>query len=517
MNANKESRTTHSIRNARVNLLLYALTIVISFFSRKVFLEGLGDHFVGLMSILRNILEFLNLAELGIGWAVGVKLYQPLAQNNRKEITQILQFCGYLYRKVGLIILWLGIIISIGFPWFFNEAGVPIELIYFCYYSFLISLILGYYLNFHQILLQADQKEYILATVTKGLGLIKVIIQIALVWYFESIVLWILADLTFGVGIALLTKRKIEKEYPWLSINFSNLNRGILKTQQELLVKVKQIAVHKFSFFVQAGTDQILIYLLVNIQSVTFFSNYQILFGHITTLINSVFNGVQGSIGNLVAEQDKARILSVYWEYMAIRFFITFVLMTCMLFLVEPFIRVWIGDKYILDEWVLYLLILNLFVAQTRHPNDMFINAYGLYDDVWAAIAEAVINLLISIIFGSYLGISGVVLGTFLSTSIIVYGWRPYYLFKNGFQSSLIVYWRGVIKITTPLLLSFIIVVIIKKLYLVPSITISLWIKHSIILFTLSVILHGIGLFICSKNFRGLIARILNIARNTLK
>ena len=62
----QESRVRKSLLNARVNLIFYFLTLALSFFSRKIFLDTLGADFVGLTGTLQNLLGFLNLAELGI-------------------------------------------------------------------------------------------------------------------------------------------------------------------------------------------------------------------------------------------------------------------------------------------------------------------------------------------------------------------------------------------------------------------------------------------------------------------
>ena len=62
-----ESRVKKSILNARVNLLFIFLSVLIAFFSRKIFINSLGVEFVGLTSTLQSVLGFLNLAELGVG------------------------------------------------------------------------------------------------------------------------------------------------------------------------------------------------------------------------------------------------------------------------------------------------------------------------------------------------------------------------------------------------------------------------------------------------------------------
>ncbi|MFR5959044.1 MAG: hypothetical protein ACLUHA_05940 [Bacteroides stercoris] len=71
-----ESRLHKSYLNARVNVFFYLVTLFISFFSRKIFLEKLGADFVGLTSTMQNLLGFLNLAELGIGASIGYVFLQ---------------------------------------------------------------------------------------------------------------------------------------------------------------------------------------------------------------------------------------------------------------------------------------------------------------------------------------------------------------------------------------------------------------------------------------------------------
>ena len=86
----QESRVRKSLLNARVNLIFYFLTLALSFFSRKIFLDTLGADFVGLTGTLQNLLGFLNLAELGIGSAIGYVLYKPLFDHDETKINEIM-------------------------------------------------------------------------------------------------------------------------------------------------------------------------------------------------------------------------------------------------------------------------------------------------------------------------------------------------------------------------------------------------------------------------------------------
>ena len=85
----QESRLKKSLLNARVNLIFYFLSLALSFFSRKIFLDALGADFMGLIGTLNNLLGFLNLAELGISTAIGYVLYKPLFEHDEKKINKI--------------------------------------------------------------------------------------------------------------------------------------------------------------------------------------------------------------------------------------------------------------------------------------------------------------------------------------------------------------------------------------------------------------------------------------------
>ena len=85
-------------------MLFYVLSIVLTFFSRRVFLECLGTEFIGLTGMLTNIMSFLSVAELGIGTSIVYFLYKPLQEDNHAKINEIMSMLAYLYRCIGYII-----------------------------------------------------------------------------------------------------------------------------------------------------------------------------------------------------------------------------------------------------------------------------------------------------------------------------------------------------------------------------------------------------------------------------
>ena len=80
--------------------------------------------------------------------------------------------------------------------------------------------------------------------------------------------------------------------------------------------------------------------------------------------------------------------------------------------------------------------IIIFFILQVRQPVDCFKQAYGLYGDTWAPLVQSALNLAISFYGIIHYGILGVLFGTIVSYILIVMIWRPYYLFKYGFNES---------------------------------------------------------------------------------
>ena len=141
-------RVHKSLMNAEVNLLFYFLSLFLTFFSRKIFLDNLGAEFIGLTGTLNNILGYLNLSELGISACIGYFLFKPLQTGNRQEIQDILSLLGYLYRWIGGVILGGAFVVSLFFPLIFSKTTLNLSIIYFAFYSFLGSSLIGYFINY---------------------------------------------------------------------------------------------------------------------------------------------------------------------------------------------------------------------------------------------------------------------------------------------------------------------------------------------------------------------------------
>lgn len=474
-------RVHKSVLNAEVNLIFYFLSLFFAFFSRKIFLDNLGAEFIGLTGTLTNILGYLNLTELGISASVGYFLFKPLQSNNRQETQDILSLLGYLYNWIGAIIFAGAFVISLFFPLIFAHANLGLGIIYFAFYSFLGSSLIGYFINYRQILLSADQKNYLVAIYYQSANLVKIALQIFLAYYYKNLYIWVAVEFLFGIIGCIILNWKINKEYPWLKVNKKD-GKALLKKYPEIITKTKQVFIHKIKDFVLVRSDELFIFLFVSLKMVAYYGNYMIIISKLISLFSAVTGSVGASVGNLVAEGDKKRMLSVFWEFTTIQHTIAAILSFSLYNFLEPFVSHWLGSEYIMDHKILILLIIFIYITNSRNAVDSFNYAHGLYADVWSAWAELIINVSITIICGLKWGIIGILLGKIVSLLAIVILWKPYYLFTSGFKKSVSIYWKGVLRnYTISFFAFFSATYILKQIPINPYHTIWSWIGYAAI------------------------------------
>jgi len=435
-------RVHRSIMNIKVGMLFYMLSLFLAFFSRKIFLDCLGAEFIGLTGMLMNIMSFLSVAELGIGTSIIYFLYKPLQEDNHQKINEVMSMLGYLYRCIGLIIGSGGLIISLFFPWWFSHLSTGLPLVYFAFYTFLATSVSGYLFNYKQLLVSANQRQYLVNAYFQTIGIVQSLVQILLAWYYRNLWLWVIVGLVFTIIGIIVFNYRIRKLYPWLEVNLK-AGKQNLKKYPEVLRKTRQVFVQKIKDFILYRSDELLVGIFVSVTQVAFYGNYTIITSKLNFLVNILSDGMNAGIGNLVAEGNKQNTMKVFWELTAVRFLIVGVVVFGLLLFLQPFVTCWFGSQYRLSDIIIYLLIVNIFIFLSRGVVEMYISAYGLFSDVWAAWTELIVNLAVTLCLAPFYGIVGILLGKIISVFFIAMFWKPYFLFSKGIKKSVFVYWRG--------------------------------------------------------------------------
>lgn len=425
-------RTEYSIRNSIVSIISIILTMFFGFLVQKVFLNALGTEYLGLNGLFNNIITMLSIVELGIGPAIICNLYEPVAKNNISKIKSLVKFYKICYRIIALIIF----IISICLIPFLNiivgENSIS-QNIYIIYLVFVMDTIMSYLLTYKRSVLYANQKNYIINMTHLLITLFMNIIQITILKKTYNYILFLIIRVLLRVTENMIITIIVNRMYPYLKEEeIENIDKG---TKESILNKVKGLIFHKIGGFMVTGTDNMLISSFIGISEVGIYSNYLLIINAINTLITQVFTSISSSIGNLIITENKNKIFEVYLNINFINFIIAIFGSISLLFLLQPFITLWVGEQYLFSFEIIIVLVLNFFITIMRRSINIFKEAAGVfYEDRFLPIIESIINIVTSIIFIKLFGIIGVFLGTILSNVFLYIFDYPKYAYEKLFN-----------------------------------------------------------------------------------
>lgn len=434
------SRTENSLKNIKFALLFQAANTMISFFARRVFVQILSQEYLGLNGTFSNILSMLSLAELGIGSAITYSLYRPLAENNRVQLAATMALYRRAYRAVGLLVALFGFALTPFLPMLIRDLpDIPhIDLIYL---MFVLNTSLSYFLSYKQSLIIADQRQYITTICHMSLDIFLKLTQALFLWFTRNYFIY----LGLQIGTTLLTNLILshiaDRFYPY--INTNRHEKIDPSAKAEIIKNTKAMLIHKVASIVVFGTDNLLISYFVGVVAVGLYSNYLMITGALASIYGRIFKALTASIGNLGITADSRQVLAAFHRLNFAGSWLYGFSAVCLTVLLNPFIELWLGAEYLFSQGIVCLIALNFYVTGMRQAVLTFREAEGLYwYDRHKAIAESIINLLVSTVLAVPFGVAGIFIGTLVSTMTTCFWVEPMVLFKYALYASVKPFFR---------------------------------------------------------------------------
>lgn len=512
----EDSRTSKSIHNAKVSLFFSVMSMLVGFLSRRFFLDALSSETLGLRVTIGGFLSMLNLAELGIGAAIGVFLYKPLYEKDHKAINEIMSIQGWLYRRVTAIVLLGSIILLFFFPKIFESTTVPSWYPYAIFLVFLFPMLLSYAVNYKATLIIVAQKTYKISTITSSVTLVKALLQMIILFYVENpLGYWLAMEVVDATLSIYIVNRVVYKEYPWLSVEVKR-GREYLKKYPNILKRTWQISLHNISGALGAFIPPITISSIASYSQTGNYDNYNNLTTNIRTLTISLFSNLTAAVGDLLAEGDSKKIYSFFWEIQSFVYFVAALGGFVVYMYADQFITFWLGDAYVLSPLLVFLVACLGYVDFCRRAVDSYIASSGLYQDIGTPVVDIVLNIGLSILFGLIIGWEGVLLGSLMNLIVITAIWKPYFIFKNLFQRSGWEYFRNILKFHV---MTWSLIFLFKYLVGLLEIRLDTFLLLCLNGAWITMLFAGMifGLFYAtSRGFRGMTARFVLLLRNAL-
>lgn len=433
-------RTRKAFLNTVVGLLSALITTFLSFFLNRIFLSSLGLDYLGLNGIFSNALGMLSLTELGIGMAISYELYVPLAQNDTKKIAALMNFYKKTYYIIAGITFFVGIIVGVFICITAKTSEISIieRFIYFLF--FLCNNCCTYLLAYKRTLLEADQKSYVISTITSCASIVATATKIIVLYFLSSYIAYILISIVQTISINIIASAYIDKNYIYIKKSKERLDKNAYK---KIILEVKSRIAIKLCNVLVSSTDNIIIGSIISVASAGLFQNYSLIVSQLNLFISQINNAITPSLGNYTAIESKKNLGKVIEEIEFLNHCIGTFCFTCFCVLISTFIKLWLGD-YLLPFIVPFLMMCDLYITQIRDVHwkvNNMTDGFKTNKRVYFHIMRAMLNLLISLIGAKILGICGVVLGTVVS-SLVIWGAEVIYTYTRVLKIGL----RGYIK-----------------------------------------------------------------------
>ena len=294
----KESRIYNSTKNIILGIVSQILTLILNFGTKIVFVRILGAEYTGINGLFSNVITILSVAELGMGSAIIYSMYKPLAENDQKRISELMNFYKKIYNIVAITIFIIGIGL-VPFIKYLVNTSVEIEHINVYYLLFLINTVASYIFASRTVILNANQKLYIIKIYNFIIYFIQCILQIVILLLTRNFIFYlivqILSTLITNIVGAIIT----EKMYPYIKQK-SELPKD---ERKKIFENMKSMLYYKIGGVILNNTDNILISILVGTVWVGYYSNYLIVISAIeafTTIVFKCFNSKCRKFGSKV-------------------------------------------------------------------------------------------------------------------------------------------------------------------------------------------------------------------------
>lgn len=424
-------RTRKSFVNVITSVFTNAIILVTAFIVQKVLIATMGSDYNGINGLFGSIISMMSLADMGIGTAIIYHMYRPMAERNREKVNSLLQFYKRCYIGISGIVLLIGVVVGFFLPLIVGEVNIS-DSIYLIYILFLIDCLCSYFLAYKKSLLYADLMNYIPDSIYFVTYLVQNALQIYVLSAFQNFIMFLVVK-TLGKCVSnLFISLYIRVKYPFTG------EREVKPIDQEIrtdiVIKVKGLLCHKLGKMLITGSDSIVITGVLGISAMSLYTNYHLIIGGITALLNKIFETLTNSVGNFLLDSNQEQRLDVYKKIDFINFWCFGCVAVGMYAVLQPLVTLWLGEEYLLDKIVVFVLVVNFYLEGMRASVNTFKEAAGIFhEDRRIPVVEAFVNLITSIVLAKLLGIAGVFMGTIISTAVVYLYSYPKYVCKPLF------------------------------------------------------------------------------------
>ena len=429
----ENSRLKNSVLNFASSFLGRVLSIILNFVVRTIFIYCLNEAYLSVNGLYSNILTVLSLAELGFDSAMVYRMYAPVAERDYHKTAALLNFYRHIYRIIGGVIFAAGICVIPFMDCIIKDkTDIPGLTLY--YILFLINTTVSYWFaSYKSSVFSADQKDYVKTNTQNAIAVFQSALQIILLLVFRKYVLYLVVQIICNIILNVYVAQLVDKRYPEIT-NYRDAKLDVNEKEQ-IKKDAQALVLSRFGHVALNGTDNIIISAVVGVLWVGRLSNYSLICDSVTSVLCQITAAITGSLGNFFATEDKHAGYSLFRKIDFLNFWLYGFSFVALVVLLDPFVTLWAGDRFVLGLPVSVAIAINFFVAGYMNTLWVFRSTLGLFKQgKYRPIIVALLNIVLSILLGKIWGVFGILFATFLSRACVNLWYDPIILHKYGFE-----------------------------------------------------------------------------------
>lgn len=434
-----ESRTDNVARNVKFAIICQFIALSLSLVCRTVFVKNLNAEYLGISGLFTNIFTTLAFAELGIGDAIIVCLYKPIAYNEREKIKSLMQFYKKIYRAIGFTILLLGILCIPFLGKIIHGKPDIKENLVLIYLLFLFNVVISYFYTYKRSLITAYQRNYIVLIYQTVCIIMMNIAQMVVLLTFHNYIAYLVLQICGTIASNLVISRKADKEFPLLKEK--DIQKIEKKEVRRIFSNVSAIVFYKFGTMVLTGTDNILISMLIGIKDVGICSNYLLIIQSIEAVLQKVKSAFEASVGNFNALESKERKEYVFNKIFFLVMWIYGFASLGLILSGNDLMYNWLGKDYVISKTTLLVIVINFFQLGVHSVAVIYRTTMGLFrEGRLSPVVSAISNIALSVLLVKPFGLKGIFFATIISRFIGIGVVDPYLIYRRAFEKTSLIY-----------------------------------------------------------------------------
>ena len=201
----------------------------------------------------------------------------------------------------------------------------------------------------------------------------------------------------------------IKKKYAWINLK--------VEPDNDAIKQKNSVFIHQISTLIFNNTDILLLTFCCDLHSVSIYALYKNFINIIGALVNNFSDSINFRLGQSY-HNNREGFLKLHNVYETFHVALTFSLCTIAYLFFMPFIKLYTAGmdiNYALTYMPLLMVLMEI-LSYARLPMQNVISYAGHFKQTqWRALAEAIINLGLSLIFVFLFGIYGVLMGTIIA------------------------------------------------------------------------------------------------------